>query len=174
MSFHRVLPRPPALSNEDLANRWAIGPDSLRSARIMPDETSNTAFLKNGQIPASSSPEPTSRKPSNQVEDLHSFEIEQPAGQSPGLRRHTSIPSPVHKPAPSSIDIWQGESPSQICLCQPDPKVPRPRNGMRNLDAFHTALLRSKAITTANFTSAQRSSSIVNITKPTLYKEIQD
>ena len=25
---------------------------------------------------------------------------------------------------------WKAESPSSFCLCQPEPKVPRPRNGM--------------------------------------------
>ncbi len=28
-----------------------------------------------------------------------------------------------------SAASWQGESPCGVCLCQPDPKVPRPRNG---------------------------------------------
>ena len=96
----------------------------------MPDERSNTAFINNGQIEASSSPEPASRKPSTQIEEHQSFELEELGGQSPGFGHQASIPSPVHKPAPSNIDIWQGESPSQLCLCQPDPKVPRPRNGM--------------------------------------------
>ena len=132
MSFHRVLPRPAALSNEDLANRWAIGPDSLRSARIMPNERSDGAFLKNSQIPASPSPEPTTRTPSAHIEEERSFEDTNSARHSPDPRRRGSIPSPVHKPALSAIDIWQGESPSQICLCQPDPKVPRPRNGKQD------------------------------------------
>ena len=30
---------------------------------------------------------------------------------------------------PKGIGGWPGE-PSQVCLCQPEPKVPRPRNGM--------------------------------------------
>jgi len=30
---------------------------------------------------------------------------------------------------PSITRTFQLESPSDICLCQPDPKVPRPRNG---------------------------------------------
>lgn len=35
---------------------------------------------------------------------------------------------PIRKPSTVS---WSGELPSQVCLCQPDPKVPRPRNGKR-------------------------------------------
>lgn len=31
--------------------------------------------------------------------------------------------------------LLQGESPtSEVCLCQPDPKVPRPRNGKLSLN----------------------------------------
>jgi len=32
-------------------------------------------------------------------------------------------------PEDEALSSWQGDSPSSICLCQPDPKVPRPRNG---------------------------------------------
>ena len=167
MSFHRVLPCPAALSNEDLTNRWAIGPDSLESARIMPNERSEAAFLTNSQIQASSSPQPTSRKLSTQVEKERSVEGTDPAGHSSDPRRQDSIPSPIHKPAPSSIDIWQGESPSQICLCQPDPKVPRPRNGMLDLklESRRVSTLSVHLWLTQNF--LQHSSFIDNTTKPT-------
>ena len=130
MSFHRVLPRPSALSNQDLANRWAPGTDSLESAKTMPNERSKGAFLSNGQIPISSQSQPGSRASSTQLEQYSPSAEEpddDPQSEPSGA---IQIPHRVRKPAPSTIDTWQGDSPSQICLCQPDPKVPRPRNGM--------------------------------------------
>ena len=39
---------------------------------------------------------------------------------------------------PSTLTELEG-SPSQVCLCQPDPKVPRPRNGRLLLSPKHNA-----------------------------------
>lgn len=129
MSFHRVLPFPSALSNQGLANRWVPGTDSLESAKIMPAERSKSAFLNNGQIQTSSRSQPASRTSSTQLEQYSPSAVgpdDDPQSEPSG---ETQIPHRVRKPAPSNIDTWQGDSPSQICLCQPDPKVPRPRNG---------------------------------------------
>ena len=43
-------------------------------------------------------------------------------GQRPG---HSRLPS-----ISRDGDLTNKESPTHVCLCQPDPKVPRPRNGM--------------------------------------------
>ena len=129
MSFHRVLPSPLALSNSDLARRWAIEPNSgaLSNAKTMTDERSHGAFKKNAQIPPASS-ESLRKSSSSIVEHPRSISIAEEEDQSPDPRQEI-VPTRVRKPAPANIDTWQEDSPSQICLCQPDPKVPRPRNG---------------------------------------------
>lgn len=136
MSYHRVLPRPSALSNEDLATRWAAGADSLKSARIMTNERSNSAYLKNGQIPASSTADSDPQKSfitTPEPENQDAISSPEHRESVPEQDNRDPAPARVRKSAPSNIDTWQGETPSQICLCQPDPKVPRPRNGMNDL-----------------------------------------
>ena len=129
MSYHRVLPRPLPLSNEELADRWAVGKDSLESARIMTNERSNTAYAKNGQITASTASDSISKgSPPPSVDQQKSPPAKEEQGSE--TEPHNSASARTRKPAPSSIDTWEGDIPSQICLCQPDPKVPRPRNGM--------------------------------------------
>ena len=43
---------------------------------------------------------------------------------------HDQDTAPERKSGPSHVEAWEGDIPGPICLCQPDPKVPRPRNGM--------------------------------------------
>ena len=134
MSFHRVLPLLPALSNEALESRWAIQPDTLLSSKIMPDETTKAAS-KGNKPPTptlnSSSPSEDQATPSPVAEELEDYESPKYPGRS--LLRESDSGNPASKtPRPSvsqDLDAWKGESPSSICLCQPDPKVPRPRNG---------------------------------------------
>ena len=45
------------------------------------------------------------------------------AVEQDGVALHSSNTSPAHTRASS------GESTSHVCICQPDPKIPRPRNG---------------------------------------------
>lgn len=138
MSFHRVLPLLPALSDQALRDRWAIQPDTLKSSKIMPDETPKTAASE------IQSPTPATRSFSSPPEE---------GGQrSPGEESLEDYESPKHRthslsqaartgdrhsradqssaPRKSVVEKWQEDSPSSICLCQPDPKVPRPRNGI--------------------------------------------
>ena len=135
MSFHRVLPRPIPFSNEDLANRWAIGQGSAKSARIMTNERSNTAHAKNSQVSTSSTPELALRKSSSPASEKQGSSLGNYGEQKLESRHRGSASNQVGKPAPSSIETWEGDIPSQICLCQPDPKVPRPRNGKQAHDS---------------------------------------
>ena len=137
MSFHRVLPLLPALSDEALRDRWAIQPDTLISSRIMPDETPKAAASENkSPTPAprsfSSPPEEAVRKSPGEesLEDYespkhrtHSLSQAARIGNRPSRADQSSVPRK------SVVEKWQEDSPSSICLCQPDPKVPRPRNG---------------------------------------------
>lgn len=135
MSFsHRRLP---LLSNEVLEHRWSAKPDALLSYKIMPDETYKAASKDNKPptpTPNTSSPADDRATPSPGDVDLEDYE----SPKYPPPRSAVQEPEPADqstKTARPSVsrrdsDTWQGESPSSICLCQPDPKVPRPRNGM--------------------------------------------
>lgn len=128
MSLHRVLPVPLALSDRGLAQRCDAVPDSLEGARIMTDRRPSTAYIHSPQastsLPfASSSPAEArhSTSPPDSSEDYH----------SPSISR--SIPTPKKRgeiPWEQPESCQEEEYPASICLCQPDPKVPRPRNGM--------------------------------------------
>lgn len=147
MSFHRVLPLLPALSDQALRDRWAIQPDTIISSKIMPDEASNAAASEN------KSPTPAPRSLSSPPEEG--------VQRSPGEESLEDYESPKHRthslsqaarnanrssradqsslPRKSVIEKWQEDSPSSICLCQPDPKVPRPRNGTHRIPIGLTA-----------------------------------
>ena len=129
MSYHRVLPRPIPLSDEDLAHRWAAGRGSVRTARNMTSEGSHTAYLRNSQVPASSTPEPPSRKASGSAVEQHETSSNKAEETVTEIGPLDSASSREGRSAASNVDLWQSDTPSQICLCQPDPKVPRPRNG---------------------------------------------
>ncbi|KAL6717410.1 RuvB ATP-dependent DNA helicase pontin [Lecanora helva] len=138
MSFHRVLPIPPALSDQALRDRWAAKPDVLLSSKIMPDKTSN---LEDTSSTESKLEEPASKSPPLSGDQGQSSREEEEELETYGSPKHTNrslsltpdarsrLPKTIEKPSSDeTLDRWQGESPSSICLCQPDPKVPRPRN----------------------------------------------
>ena len=154
MSFHRVLPLLPALSDQALRDRWAIQPDTLISSKIMPDETSKAAATENKSptpVPRSySSPPEEGVQKSPDEESLEDYESPKHRTQSlsqaakTGNRLSRADQSSV--PRKSVVEKWQEDSPSSICLCQPDPKVPRPRNGIASYsymfpDCSHTTCL---------------------------------
>ncbi len=133
MSFHRVLPLLPVLSNQD---QWAIQPDPLLRSKIMADNTAaEQAVSRNHDIsrlaPKSSSPAEEQGLTSAGEDDL---EYESPPfrgrslSQTPHAGNRSSKTS-ERSPEDEALSSWQRDSPSSICLCQPDPKVPRPRNG---------------------------------------------
>ncbi len=148
MSFHRVLPLLPALSDQALRDQWAIQPDTLISSKIMPDETNKAAANENkspNPAPRSFSSPPeegAQRSPGDEsLEDYESpkhrtHSLSQVAGTGNRLSRadQSSVPKK------SVVENWQDDSPSSICLCQPDPKVPRPRNGTSTI-ILHASLL---------------------------------
>ncbi|KAL9103582.1 MAG: hypothetical protein Q9163_001384 [Psora crenata] len=104
---------------------------------MMTDERSDSAIHNIGQIPPSSS-ESIRKVLSTTVDHQGLIPPAGAADQSFDLSPE-AISSRLRKPAPSNIDTWQGDSPSQICLCQPDPKVPRPRNAFILYRQHHQA-----------------------------------
>ena len=139
MSFHRVLPLLPALSDQALRDRWAVQPDTLLSSKIMPDETARAAASEQHQSPtpaprSSSSPpeDAVQRSPGEEsLEDYESPKLRTHSlSQAGGTGNRSSRADQSSLPRKSVVEKWQDDSPSSICLCQPDPKVPRPRNGI--------------------------------------------
>ena len=140
MSFHRVLPLLPVLSNEALRDRWATKPDTLLSSRIMPDDSNpeDGVASKNSEAFSTStkkSPSPPDDQGPSSIGDEE--ELESYRSSNYPTRALSQTPDAGSRPSKTveksstdeALDGWQGESPSSICLCQPDPKVPRPRNG---------------------------------------------
>lgn len=136
MSLHRVLPLPLALSDRGLAQQqWDVGADALEGGRIMTERTTSTAHLHSPRVSASlprtsSSPAETrqSVSPQDSSEDYHSPTVTRPA---PNPRKRGDIPWEQAEP------FQEEEYTASICLCQPDPKVPRPRNGMYYENSRH-------------------------------------
>lgn len=134
MSYHRVLPPLPAHS---VATKGFVEQDSLLRHKIMTTQSSNAIADRTKSLTSerSSSPVPEKDAASSgeeSVEDsvdspnIPTSSSSQATSNRGGQRVEKDVPS-VSRPSPV---LWQGEFPSQICLCQPDPKVPRPRNGM--------------------------------------------
>lgn len=122
MSFHRVLPLLPALSDQALRDRWAIQPDALKSSKIMPDETLKAAASeKKSPTPANrsfSSPPEEGVQKSPGEESLEDYE-------SPKNRTHSlsqaartgdrhSRADQSSAPRKSVVEKWQEDSPSSI------------------------------------------------------------
>lgn len=142
MFLHRVLPPPSPLPKSFHAGPPLARRDTLLENRIMTSEVPDS-FVKIGSG--------SSLKPSFQNPKSHSPQGDYQAVRSPtnqlegGLsRKRVSSQSSIEETrsiisrtvpsvsAESPITKYTTDSPSQICLCQPDPKVPRPRNGIKS------------------------------------------
>jgi len=177
MSYHRVLPLPEPL-HPDLARRQSQA-DALLQQTTMANEQSSTANRARSPVssPRSSSPV-ADRFPGSpgagSVDDRVSHGLPEPIPVgSPKDRARTSsqASSGGRRRLPSITRTFQLESPSDICLCQPDPKVPRPRNGtqlhllsyMSNLQNLFVHIHKTSRSLTDTI---QHSSSTANTTKP--------
>lgn len=137
MSYHRVLPPPPALANQNRAGSWIIEPEALLQPRKMTNQKTYGGANKN-RSPTSSekSSSPAAERVSPSIESLEKFEDPPKARKRSSSQASDGENFQLQRRLPSiskaSTVSLQGESPSQICLCQPDPKVPRPRNGTQS------------------------------------------
>lgn len=137
MSYHRVLPPPPALANPDLTRHWLPTRHTLLQNRFMADVTSKTNQGR-GQVdiprPRPSCRQLTkSRDTSPQLSECSEEDV--PTSPNTRSRSSANISNEDGKPSQPNVnavtdDSTRWNAPSSICLCQPDPKVPRPRNGM--------------------------------------------
>ncbi|MCJ1428682.1 hypothetical protein MMC29_006593, partial [Sticta canariensis] len=143
MSYHRVLPPLPAHS---VAPDGLVELDTLLRHKIMTTQTSTVIADRTKSLTSEkSSSSVTEKDPASSGEESVEGPINSPSieTQSPspttsnrGDQRLEIPSSAISKTSPFS---WQGESPSQICLCQPDPKIPRPRNAFILYRQHHQA-----------------------------------
>lgn len=138
MSYHRVLPPLPVAPLNDQNPDIAIQYFPFLRRTAMTNQATNQAAKSNTTKQSSQISEMAGVKRETTSPSTDSMEDEEgppkrARSSSPTLisreNSHSQMPSDS-KESPGSL---QGESPtSEVCLCQPDPKVPRPRNGMRS------------------------------------------
>lgn len=134
MSYHRVLPPPPAFANQNRARSWVLEPEALLQPRKMTiDKTKDGSKKCESPALSEKSSSPAAERVSPSAESLEDYEDPPKARTRSSSQASNGENHQLQRRLPSiskaSAMSWQGESPSQICLCQPDPKVPRPRNG---------------------------------------------
>lgn len=134
MSYHRVLPPLPVAPLHDHNPYTAIQYFPFLHRTAMTNQATSQASKSNTTKHSSQILENPGLKRETTSPSTDSMEDEEESPKrarstSPKLisRENSQMPSDS-KESPASL---HGESPtSGICLCQPDPKVPRPRNGM--------------------------------------------
>ncbi|KAL8952913.1 MAG: hypothetical protein Q9222_001203 [Ikaeria aurantiellina] len=145
MSYHRILPPPPALIHHDRESQSMPQQDTLVRYMIMADRdmrTSEDTVRKSSQATDPISPALTDDTSPSQASDASVEEVI----TSPKTRARSSV-SLSHRSSnaqeqrlPSiTQDHTKWNTPSSICLCQPDPKVPRPRNAFILYRQHHQA-----------------------------------
>lgn len=142
MSYHRVLPKPQALFGQDPSESRASTRHTLFHHKIMTD-VEPKEVLEKGKTSRSTSintpPKGTASQRSASLESLQDYQ-DSPAEEAIptrlGQKRTASLIATGDYPfrdlpslSTAGPGIRSADSASQVCLCQPDPKVPRPRNG---------------------------------------------
>jgi HMG box factor len=121
MSYDRVLPKPVALRYESV--QVTPRPSNLLDHKIMND-------LPNSMHEGRYDPRPVSQ--SHVTLNMPESKMGKPVGPmltTKGLPMRERSERSSSSSASSNSPIKSKDSPVQFCLCQPEPKVPRPRNG---------------------------------------------
>lgn len=139
MAYDRVLPKPLALYNDLPSDRLARRSSNLLQHKIMTDSVSKGS---DRDIPRRSTfesiPAVETRSHASQSQssspDHNSSAATDNSKVGPLTRKRAaslmaSDSSPQQQSPSSSPPVSSVEAGSQFCLCQPDPKIPRPRNG---------------------------------------------
>ena len=128
MSYHRVLPLPEPL-HSNLTPRCRQADDLLQHKIMTNDKDSTTPKRARSPVSSHQSSSPVIDKaPSSPITSSLEDNVDSQKGRARAASQASSI---ERRRLPSISKAFQLESPSDICLCQPDPKVPRPRNGMQ-------------------------------------------
>ncbi|KAI4238923.1 MAG: hypothetical protein LQ349_000765 [Xanthoria aureola] len=143
MSYHRVLPPPPALASQTRAAQWLPKQDTLLQNRIMADDSSRpeeSVAQQTSLADVPPSPSPTADQLSARASEASGEDV----AASANIRTRSSATNESSNPSDQrAVSITQENTvwnaPSSICLCQPDPKVPRPRNAFILYRQHHQA-----------------------------------
>ena len=139
ISWNRVLPKPSALLDDQLSDPFVRRNSSILQQNLtwdkFPRERVEISSGRRSTVPsicyrgtpASIPPDQSSpREPKNSPES---------PDEGPLTRKRTASLMEDKSNRSSSAAIEQiGEPASHFCLCQPDPKIPRPRNGTSSTD----------------------------------------
>ncbi|KAL9592730.1 MAG: hypothetical protein Q9179_006429, partial [Wetmoreana sp. 5 TL-2023] len=148
MSYHRILPPPPALTNQDRTGGWVPRRDSLLQNKIMAENSFKTIANKTRDkslTSVQSNPSPTDNRDTSQPSDALVEEdiISSKARTRSSATLSNESSNPSDQPTTTRDSITEENTawntPSSICLCQPDPKVPRPRNAFILYRQHHQA-----------------------------------
>jgi HMG box factor, other len=142
MSFNRVLPKPLALYHDPISGReFTRRSSSLLEHKIMTADNL-TQGSSSGEAAQRADPRPESPMVviNSQASRINSSQREAREADNPPLgpllkkraateMSATSNPTRELSSKPTSAPGTAIESSAHFCLCQPDPKIPRPRNG---------------------------------------------
>jgi hypothetical protein len=141
MYSHRVLPLLPSLAPITSSVPAGMSGSSLLTGTMAAhsigssNETIATrrTSLKSSSSQGNSTSNENNRQPSDTGPNTNMVLTRKRAasqGSSPMEDiQHTESAFPRYSPSAIPNRPIEKDSPSQVCLCQPDPKVPRPRNG---------------------------------------------
>lgn len=133
VSWYRVLPKPPSLYNHEYPTQKARRDSSLLQHKIVHEPYSRhpldgTRYRRNtlDSIPArpSRATSPDLIPLSQTTERLRIGALTRKRAAS-----QMAVEESPRSASPASPSTNTAEPTTQFCLCQPDPKIPRPRNG---------------------------------------------